>query len=209
MAKKARPKKKGAFRQAHRATANARRAKRKSSNPQTRVIVVGGKQNRRGGKVMNFRPRKKNPTFFGSNVNAMQIAEYIAGGLIGVTINRAILPMLPAAVTQNNLAATAAAFAIAAAEWWVFSFVSKEFGAAVGFGGFMSAGSQALNTFIPSVGAVVGLSGRGRRGVGNLSDFVNGSFTVPQNPVLDANSGMVSGPGLMHTAYPLPYGRAA
>lgn len=204
MAKKARPKKRGAFRQAHRATANARRAKRK--NPQTRVIVVGGKQNRRG-KVMNFRPRKKNPTFFGSNVNAMQIAEYIAGGLIGVTINRAILPMLPAAVTQNNLAATAAAFAIAAAEWWVFSFVSKEFGAAVGFGGFMSAGSQALNTFIPSVGAVVGLSGlRGRRGV---ADFVPGSFTVPQNPILDANSGMVSGPGLMHTAYPLPYGRAA
>lgn len=159
-----------------------------------KLVVITPAQNHKK------RPKKRNPEFFGTHASGPQIAEYVAGGLIGVTVNRLVLPILPASITGNNLAATAAAVAIALAEWWAGSFVNKSFGAAVGFGALMNAGSQALNTFVPSIGAKVSLSGR--RGHG---DFVPGSFAVPQNPISDGNPNMNGGAGLMHMAYPSPY----
>jgi hypothetical protein len=128
-----------------------------------------------------------------------KLGEYIAGGLIGVTINKAVLPMLPSTVTSSNIFASIAAVAIAIAEWWAAGLIDKDFGAAVGFGGLMNAGSQILNAFVPSVGSVVGLSGR--RGTG---DFVPGLFAVPQNPILDASSGIGIRGGVSH-AYPTAY----
>jgi hypothetical protein len=53
-------------------------------------------------------------------------------------------------------------------------------GDAVLFGGLMQAGSVALNSFLPSVGGVIGLQGLGM-GVG---DIVSGRFPVPQNPIM-------------------------
>jgi len=156
-------------------------------------------------KRANRGKRRRNPAFFGTAATPMKMAEYIAGGLIGVTVNRALLPMLPASVTSNNMFATAAAIALALVEWWAGNFVSKDFGSAVGFGALMNAGSQALNAFIPSVGSMVGLSGY--RGVGDL---------VPSQPGLPFwPSSQLMGPGGpgggggyqgMSSAYPLAYG---
>ena len=140
--------------------------------------------------------------FFGSMTTIPKLAAYVAGGLIGVTVNRAVLPLLPDAITSSNLWSSLAAFGIAAAEWWVGNLINKEFGAAVGFGGLMNAGSTALNSFLPQVGSKISLKGVG--------DFVPANFAVPQNPILDATTnGMGAGGALMHTAYPVPYGRAA
>ena len=142
---------------------------------------------------------RRNPAFFGTQATPMKMATYLAGGLIGVTINRAVLPMLPASITGNNFFSVLAAFGLALAEWWVASMVNKDFGSAVGFGALMQAGSTALDTFLPSVGGTIGLSGR--RGTG---DFVNARFTIPENPILNANP--LTG---MSGAYPMAYGRAA
>ena len=177
----------------------------KKANAGGKVIVIRtGTPNRKKSNAGRYTVKRSNPTFFGQKINAVKLAEYVAGGLIGVTVNKAVMPMLPATFTQNNLAATASALAVAAAEWWAASMLDKEFGAAVGFGALMQAGSQALNAFVPVVGNAIGLSGR--RGTG---DFVPGWFSVPQNPVLDAAGNLVTGGPAMTNAYPMPYGRAA
>lgn len=203
MPAKQRPRKKGHT--AHRATSNARRRTRanthhrRRSNP-TRVIVMP----RSNKKHAHRNKKRSNPAFFGTQATPMKLAQYIAGGLIGVTVNRALLPMLPASVTSNNMFATAAAIGLALIEWWAGNFVSKDFGSAVGFGALMNAGSQALNAFIPSVGSMVGL--QGYRGVGDL---------VPSQPGLPFwPSSQLMGPGGsgggnyqgMSSAYPLAYG---
>lgn len=153
------------------------------------MVVIRPRRNR----------RRRNPHFFGSQVSFAKMGEYIAGGLIGVTFNKAVLPMLPATITSSNMFSSVAAVAIAIAEWWAAGLIDKDFGAAVGFGGLMNAGSQILNAFVPSVGSMVGLSGR--RGTG---DFVPGLFAVPQNPVSDATSGMAIRGGVA-AAYPMAY----
>jgi len=131
----------------------------------------------------------------------MKMGQYIAGGLIGVTINRAVLPLLPSNITSNNIFATIAAFVLAVAEWWAFSFVSPDFGSAVGFGGLMNEGSTLLNNFVPTVGSTISLSGRG---TGDL---------VPSQPGLPFwASAAQMGPGGAqaymggHSAYPNAYG---
>ncbi len=186
---------------------NTRRAVRRSAAPRsthrrrtrkrnsTRIVVMRPKSNHR-------RRRSRNPIFFGSQASMSKMAEYVAGGLIGVAVNKAVLPMLPASLTGSNLMATATAVGVALAEWWVAGMLSKDFGAAVGFGGLMNAGSQALNAFVPQVGSFVSLSGY-RGGVG---DFVPARFSVPQNPVLDAGTGLPTNGALMHSAYPPAYG---
>lgn len=194
MAVKAKKRKKTVFR----ATSKARSSNRKrnrAKNHRTRTVIVMPKSN------VGRRKGKRNPAFFGSNASPMKLAEYVAGGLIGVTINRVVLPMLPASVTNNNFFSTLAAFGIALAEWWAASMISKDFGSAVGFGALMNAGSTALNTFIPQVGSAVGLSGR--RGV---SDFVGARWTIPDTSVNMLTGNPTTG---VSGAYPLAYGRAA
>jgi hypothetical protein len=126
----------------------------------------------------NHRRRKsRNPAFFGASVTPVKMAEYVAAGLVGNAVNRAIVAALPASVTGNNIFATAAAVGIAIAQWWLGSMASKDLGSAFGFGGMMNAASTALNTFIPSVGSYVSLNGMGRVG-----DFVPATFTIPPQP---------------------------
>lgn len=191
--KKSRNTRRAAVRRSAAPRSNHRR-RTKKRNPGTRIIVMRSKKNGR-------RRSKRNPVFFGSQTNMSKMAEYVAGGLIGVAVNKAVLPMLPAMMTGSNIMATASAVGLALAEWWVAGMISKDFGAAVGFGGLMNAGSQALNAFVPQVGSYVSLSGY--RGMG---DFVPARFAVPQNPVLDAATGLPTSGALMQSAYPPAYG---
>lgn len=206
MAAKAKARNKTKGRSAARKSNGQYKKKGRASNPGTKVIVIGPKQasNRKKPKSNPHRPRR-NPDFFGSNIKPIQIGQYVLGGLVGVTVNRLLLPIVAQAVptlASNNALATLTAFGVAALEWWAASYIDKSFGAAVGFGAMMNAATQGLNAFIPSVGTVIGLSGR--RGQG---DMVPARYTVPQNPILDAG---VSGGGMsMRSAYPAAYALAA
>lgn len=186
-----------------RSTSSARRRTGKSSNPATKIVVIGPRSKSNKGKG-GHRPRgSRNPHFFGQNITPMQMGQYILGGLIGVTVNRVVLPLLPQQLIGTNIGASLTAFALAAGEWWLASMFDKNFGAAVGFGALMNASSQALNAFVPTVGSTLSLSGV-RRGV---NDFVPAMFTVPQNPILDAGT---AGTGVsMRSAYPAAYALAA
>jgi hypothetical protein len=104
----------------------------------------------------------------------MKIATAGVGVLVGVGLVKGIgnSSIIPAAISSNNLYLTLAKFALAGVVWWGLSFVDPEFGAAAGLGGIAEAGSNALNTWFPSVGQY-----------SPLGDFVPGNFAVPQNPV--------------------------
>ena len=111
MATKARKKaKKNAHRSTHHSVAHRSAAKRKSNT--TRIIMMAPKKGN-----SKKRRRSGNPMFFGANVTPMQMGQYVLGGLIGVTINRVVLPMLPAALTASNAFATLSAFGLALIEW--------------------------------------------------------------------------------------------
>ena len=193
MARKA--KKKNSHRARSTSTSVARRSTKRKGNT-TRIIMMAPKKNKG-----RRNRRRGNPVFFGANVTPMQMGQYVLGGLIGVTVNRVVLPMLPAALTASNAFATLSAFGLALLEWWAASLIDKSFGAAVGFGALMNAANVGLNAFIPSVGSTIGLSGRG------TGDFVPARFTVPQNPILDAGTAG-NGPS-MRSAYPAAYAMAA
>lgn len=149
-----------------------RNAKHHLSTGQLLGLIRGKKK--KGGKHHH---RSSNP--FGASSLSLQtmpkIAVAGAGVLIGVAVNRGIVSVLPDAVKSNNFYAAAASFAVAFAQWWTFSMINPEFGAAAGLGGIAEAGSTTLNTWFPAIGSKV-----------SLGDFVPGKFAVPQNPVLDA-----------------------
>lgn len=151
-----------------------RKAKRNGARRKTSVVKRHHTKAR-----SNHRPRTKgrrNPAFFGSNVSPVKMAEYLAAGLVGATINRAIVAALPSSITSNNIFATLASAAIGVAQWYFGAMVSKDLGSAFGFGGLLTAANTALNTFIPSVGSLVSLSGRG------TGDFVPATFSIPPQP---------------------------
>lgn len=115
---------------------------------------------------------------FGRSARPLEVAKYVAGGLIGVTVTKTVLPMLPSVLTGNNIMRVLSSVAVAFAAGWAASKLNSDFGSAVLFGGLMQAGSMALNAFIPPVGRAIGLSGRG------LREFVPARFTIPENPVV-------------------------
>ena len=182
----------------------ARKAKRKASSTRrhrTRPRASNRKRNPTRTVYrtkMNFgvRHKRRNPgrmSMFGQPLKAAKVLEVGFGVAVGVGVNKAVLPMLPANFTSSNAMATVAAFAVAAAEWWAASFVSPDFGAAVGLGGIAHAVSQGLNAFLPSVGAWTGMSGV-RRGTG---DFVPARLNEPYNPLLNPGVALTPGPQLM------------
>jgi hypothetical protein len=57
----------------------------------------------------------------------------------------------------------------------IFGAISPNFGAAAAFGGYMAAGSEALNVFAPSLGSSFGLRG--------LGAFVPAQFAVPEDSI--------------------------
>jgi hypothetical protein len=152
-------------------------------------------------KRKNPRHRRRSSNPFATSISLSRptgIITAAAGVLVGVAATKFIVGMLPASISSNTLYATIAGFAAAAFEWWLLSLVSPEFGAAAGLGGVAEAGSIALNNFMPSLGGIA-LSGRG------TGDFVPGRFAVPQNPVLDAATGMPKMMSGAVSAYPRAY----
>lgn len=85
------------------------------------------------------------------------IAKAGAGVLVGVAVAKGVVAMLPANITASNLYSFLAAVGIAIGEWWAFSMIDPEFGAAAGLGGIAEAGSIGLNAWLPSVGQRVSL----------------------------------------------------
>lgn len=144
----------------------------------------------------HHRRARRNPSrmsLFGGPIRAGKVLELAFGVGVGVAVNKTGLTMLPANLTSSNTMASLMAFVLAGVEWWAASFINPDFGAAVGLGGVAAAIGQVLNAFIPSVGTIYGLSGRG------TGDFVPGRFPVPQNPILDATGSVMlpPGPGLV------------
>lgn len=161
----------------------------------TRIIVMAPKRR-------NGRGRRKNPQLFGMHLTPLNMAKAVAGGLVGVTATKAIVPMLPASLISSPIGATVAAIAVAIAGGWAVSKVSPEFGSAFTFGGLMQAGSVLLNAYVPGASQFALQGGRG------LGEFVPGSFPIPQVPVLTAGSmgmGGAAGRPSINRAYPRPY----
>ena len=179
--------------------ANPRRRSRKA-NPRRRHTV-----------------RLRNPDLFGHKVGATEMAKAIAGGLAGVAITKAVPNMLPAGLSSSSPfmnVAISAAVAVGAG-MLVKSLMKGDptLGDAVLFGGLMQAGSVALNSFLPSVGTVIGLQGLGN----GMGDIVPGSFPIPMNPIMAGQRALpapaVAAPGA-HPAHSgvgaiySPFGRA-
>jgi hypothetical protein len=121
----------------------------------------------------NKRPRSGNP--FATSISLQRpvgIGKAAVGVLAGVALVKGISSVLPVSISGNSLYMTLAEFAIAGGVWWGLSFIDPEFGASAGLGGIAKAGSDALDTWFPSIGQY-----------SPLGDFVPGAFTVPQTPV--------------------------
>lgn len=175
---------------------------RRRSNPviRTRTRTVYKKANRRRSR------RSGNP--FGIAMSSKQIGEIVLGAALAAPFTKAatsaLANVLPNMAT-DNVTATIASAIIGLGGWYLGSMVSKDFGFGVGIGALSATLTQAVNSFVPSVGNTLGLSGY-RRGVG---DFVPGRFAVPQNPILDQARMLGMGSGPQSMAYPSPYRRTA
>lgn len=144
------------------------------------------------------------------------MAKAVAGGLAGVAITKAVPNMLPAGFGGTPIMNTVISIAVAVAAGMAVKALVKSdpaLGDAVLFGGLMQAGSVALNSFLPSVGTVIGLQGLGN-GVG---DIVPGRFPIPMNPIMAGQQQMMlpppSAPAGAHASTGVgaiynPFGRA-
>lgn len=125
-------------------------------------------------RAVNRRGRRRNPDLSASNLSAS--AKLGLGVLLGVAATRFVLGFVPASLVGTPImrvvATGAAAFLVGGASK---RFASSLHGGVVA-GGMALTASAALNAFLPSVGAQIGLRGMG--------EFVPASFPVPQNPVL-------------------------
>ena len=182
---------------------NKKNPKRRSGLTISRVAAFARSHGMKVTKKGNYR-RSRNP--LASSISLSRPSGIVQAGvgvLVGVAATKAITAALPSTITSSSLYSTIAAAAVAAGVWWIGSFINPEFGAAAGLGGIAEAGSIALNAFLPSVGSTLALSGR--RGQG---DFVPGRYAVPQNPVLDAATGLPKRQAMVVSAYPKAYGAA-
>lgn len=148
------------------------RRRRRSANPRRRVRRMNPRRRSTG--------RRRNPSLFGHG-GGMEMGKMVVGGLAGVTICKAVPNMLPASLTSSPIMRTVTSVAIAVASGFLASkFIGdKTVADAIMFGGLMQAGSVALNSFLPSVGATIGLQGLG----GGIGDLIAGSYPIPQNPI--------------------------
>ena len=206
MAKKAKNKKSYARRPKLNSYArrNKKNAKKSRALTSSRVAAFAKSHGMKVIKKRSNHGRSRNP--LASSISLSRpagIVQATVGVLVGVAATKAITAALPSNITSDALYSTAAATAIAAGLWWIGSFINPEFGAAAGLGGIAEAGSIGLNAFLPSIGSTLALSGR--RGQG---DFVPGRYAVPQNPILDAATGLPKRQAMVVSAYPKAYGAA-
>lgn len=122
--------------------------------------------------------RRRNPSV-SHGAGGAAMAKSVAGGLIGVTLTKMVggmianfMPSLTSSPIMKAVVSGVSAFGVGK----VVGGIDKDFGAAAAFGGYMVAGSDALNALVPSLGAQVGLKG--------LGAFMPSRFAVPENPVM-------------------------
>jgi len=166
----------------------AKRANRRRRRNATRIVVVSPKANRRrrrnsyrrNARRVNHRRRRNpiNTELFGAPLFGKNSLELVGGGLLGVVAAKFIPTLLPASmaggITSSNIGKTVITGIAAVVGGWAGSKVSPQFGQGMLFGGMMQTLSVALNAFLPSVYSQLNPS---------LGDLMNGSFTVPQNPL--------------------------
>ncbi len=208
--KRRRTKKVAIKRRRRKATSSAprRRRRRVASNPRrhrrrrntTVVVRTRRRRSRRMNprrRVVRHHRRSRNPLF--GHSGAATMGKMVIGGLAGVTICKAVPNMLPASLTSSPIMRTATSVAIAVAS----GYLAKKFigdstvSDAIMFGGLMQAGSVALNSFLPSVGATIGLQGLG----GGMGDLIAGNYPIPQNPIFPQfnpgyGGGMIAAPAM-------------
>jgi hypothetical protein len=153
-----------------------KRTHAKRRNPARRHVT------RRKTRMHNPRRRRhakrRNPSV-SHGAGGAAMAKSVAGGLIGVTLTRMVggmlanfMPSLTGSPIMKAVISGVSAFGVGK----IVGGIDKDFGAAAAFGGYMVAGSDALNAFVPSLGAQVGLKG--------LGAFMPSRFAVPENPVM-------------------------
>lgn len=157
-----------------------RRARRNPARRRRNATRITIRRTRR----RNGASRRRNPSLFGARVSAAQMTEAVLGGLVGVTAAKMIPGALPGQLTGTPTMRVLSSVASAFLAGWAAGKVSPRFGDAVLFGGLMQAGSLALNTFVPSIGTQIGLSGIR----GGLGELMAGAYPVPQNPLNPAQA---------------------
>lgn len=143
-----------------------RRARRRAMNPRRRSVR----------RISARRGRRRNPSLFGSTISGGKLMQAVAGGLVGVTATKMIVPALPPQLTGTPLMRSVSSIAVAFGSGWLMGKVDRDLGSAVLFGGLMQAGSVMLNAFVPSIGGQIALAG--------LGDYVPAYFSQPENPIM-------------------------
>lgn len=172
-------------------SAPRRRTRRRAARNPSRAVVRRRRRTR----------RRRNMT------GAKDWLPMILGGLVGVTANKTFVSSLPPNLTGTAMARVLSSGVVAFGVGWIGErFITgptgKVFSQGLLFGGLMQAMSVALNSFLPGVGAQIGLQGR-RRGMG---DLIGGArYPVPQNPLLGAGS---SAPPVSMSGVRRAYGNA-
>lgn len=126
--------------------------------------------------------RRRNPGMFGTTKN---MAVEVGGGLVGVTATKMITSMLPSGLTSSPLMRVVTSIAVAFGAGKVAEMMSgkgSQFAKGVMFGGLMQAGSVALNAFLPSLGATIGLAGLAPSSGYVLPEMPFGGFPLPPAP---------------------------
>lgn len=166
--------------------------------------------------VQKKKKKKSNPELLGVRMSTSDFAMVLLAGLGGVTVTKLIPPQMPAQLTETNIGRVMVSGAVALGAAMLAANVNPRLGLAVGFGGGMQTMSVALNAFLPTVGAQIGLSGDGRRpGMGTLLDvpFIPG-VSNPFAPQLGIGpASMTPAPAVMGSfvdgdvsaAYPAAY----
>jgi hypothetical protein len=102
------------------------------------------------------------------------MAKAVVAGLAGVAAAKFLPTLVPGGLIQGNIMRTIATGASAFVAQMIAKAVTKDpsIADAVLFGGLMQTGSTALNAFLPSLAASLGLSG-----------IMDARWTIPENPL--------------------------
>jgi hypothetical protein len=179
-------------RKRRRARAVNPRRRRRRSNPRVRVVY----RSRKRRNPRRHHMRRRNP--FSTTGGAANMAKSVAAGLVGVYATKQASSMLSSVTSSNPLINVVVSGAAA----WLGGFLlhkafsDRTVGDAFMFGGFMQAGSIALNAWLPSVGSVIGLSGL--RGLGTLTP--SNDILLPYNMFMGKGAMVPAGsPGSMRS----------
>lgn len=116
------------------------------------------------------------------------MAKSVVGGLIGVALTKTVSSMLSNAVPALSSGIMRVVLSVGAAfgVGKLVSSIDSNFGAAAAFGGYMVAGSDALNVVAPQLAGTIGLKG--------LGVWMPSRFAVPENPVMRGAVPIVAAP---------------